>query len=79
MSTMNISLPEALKSFVDSQVADGDYTSSSEYVRDILRKEQDRIRLQRLLLEGMESELIDEPMDASYFARLKQRIAEKNR
>src|SRR5437764_9313269 len=45
MSTMNISLPEALRSFVDSQVSDGDYTSSSEYVRELLRKEQDRVRL----------------------------------
>jgi len=76
---MNISLPEGLKSFVDTQVSEGDYTSSSEYVRELLRKEQDRIRLRRLLLEGMESELLEEPMDASYFARLKQRITEKNR
>ena len=35
MSTMNISLPDSLKSFVDGQVSDGDYTSSSEYVREL--------------------------------------------
>ncbi len=77
MSTMNISLPETLKSFVDSQVSDGDYTSSSEYMRELLRKEQDRVRLRRLILDGMESELIDEPMDSRYFDKLRKRITEK--
>lgn len=79
MSTMNISLPDELRSFVDSQVSDGNYTSSSEYVRELLRKEKDRVRLRRLLLEGMESELIDEPMDSSYFDKFRKRIAEKRK
>lgn len=74
---MNISLPEALKSFVDSQVSDGDYGSSSEYLRDLIRKEQDRVRLRRLIMDGMESELIEEPLDARYFEKLRKRIAEK--
>ena len=77
MTTMNISLPEALKSFVDSQVSEGDYTSSSEYMRELLRKEKDRVHLRRLLMEGIESELIDEPMDDRYFDNLRKRIAEK--
>lgn len=75
MSTMNISLPETLKSFIDSQVSDGNYGSSSEYLRDLLRKEQDRVRLRRLLIDGIESELIEEPMDARYFDKLRKRIA----
>lgn len=77
MTTMNISLPDSLKSFVDGQVSNGDYTSSSEYVRELLRKEQDRIKLRKLILEGMESELIDEPMDEQYFEKLGKRISEK--
>ena len=76
MSTMNISLPDTLRSFVDTQVADGDYGSSSEYVRELLRKEKDRVRLRALLMDGIESELIDEPMDARYFDNLRNRIAE---
>lgn len=79
MSTMNISLPDELRSFVDSQVSGGDYTSSSEYVRELLRKEKDRVRLRRLLLDGMESELIDEPMDSQYFDKLRKRISEKQK
>jgi len=77
MSTMNISLPETLRSFVDTQVTEGDYGSSSEYVRELLRKEQDRVRLRRILMDGFESEFSDEPMDSQYFDKLRKRIAEK--
>ena len=52
MSTMNISLPDSLKSFVDEQVSDRGYGTSSEYVRELIRKDQDRQRLRGLLLAG---------------------------
>ena len=55
MSTMNISLPEALRSFVERQVNARGYSSSSEYVRELIRKDQDRQRLRGLLLEGAAS------------------------
>lgn len=70
---MNISLPEALKSFVDTQVSDGDYTSSSEYLRELIRKEQDRVRLRRLILEGASSELSDSAFDQGYFEKLRKK------
>lgn len=73
MSTMNISLPEALRSFVDSQVSDGDYTSSSEYVRELLRREKDRVRLRELIMEGGASPLNEKPLDADYFENLRKR------
>lgn len=73
MSTMNISLPETLKSFVDSQVADGSYGSSSEYVRELLRKEKDRVRLRELIMEGGASPLGEKPLDAEYFEKLRKR------
>ncbi len=73
MSTMNISLPETLKSFVDSQVSDGDYGSSSEYVRELLRREKDRIRLRELIMEGGASPLNEKPLDAEYFESLRKR------
>ena len=52
---MNISLPEALKSFVDQQVRARGYRSSSEYVRELIRNGQDRQPLRGLLLEGAAS------------------------
>jgi len=50
MSTMNISLPDTLKSFVDEQVSQRGYGTSSEYVRELIRKDQDRLQLRQLLL-----------------------------
>ena len=74
MSTMNISLPETLRSFVDEQVADGSYSSSSEYVRDLLRKEQDRVRIRELLLKGGASPLSDAVWDAKHFEKMRERL-----
>jgi len=74
MSTMNISLPETLKSFVDTQVTDGSYTSSSEYVRELLRKEKDRVRLREMLLEGAASPISETVWDAEYFEEMRQKI-----
>ncbi len=73
MSTMNISLPESLKSFVDEQVSQRGYGTSSEYVRELIRKDQDRQRLRGLLLAGAESPLTS-PVDAAYFEGLRDRI-----
>lgn len=79
MSTMNISLPETLRSFVDSQVSDGDYGSSSEYVRELLRKEQDRVRLREMLLEGAASPLSENVWNAEYFEKMRQRVKAKKK
>ena len=73
MSTMNISLPEALKSFVDHQVSARGYSSSSEYVRELIRKDQDRQHLRALLLEGAASPPTV-TADADYFGRLRDRV-----
>ena len=54
MTTMNVSLPDSLKAFVDEQVAARGYGSSSEYVRELIRRDQDRQQLQALLLAGEE-------------------------
>ena len=56
MTTMNISLPEALKAYVDEQVARHRYGSTSEYVRELIRRDLDRTSLRDLLLEGARSE-----------------------
>lgn len=69
MSTMNISLSEGLKAFVDERVADGGYVTNSEYIRELIRRDQDRERLRNLLLEGAASPLIE--AGDSFFAELR--------
>jgi antitoxin ParD1/3/4 len=60
MQTMNISLPDPLKKFVDGQIAEGRYGTVSEYIRELIREDEKRKaqeRLEALLLEGLESEV----------------------
>ena len=73
MGTMNISLPDALKSFVDEQVSQRGYGTSSEYVRELIRKDQDRQQLRSLLLAGASSNPAA-PADAGYFDGLRERV-----
>jgi antitoxin ParD1/3/4 len=55
MATMNISLPDDLKAFVDAQVAEHAYGSTSEYLRELIRKQRDLAKLRAMLLEGFNS------------------------
>ena len=41
MATMNISVPDPMKDFVQAQINEGKYASSSDYVRDLIRKDQE--------------------------------------
>ena len=58
MQSMNISLPDPLKQFVDCQIAQGRYSSVSEYVRELIRADEKRKaeeHLEAKLLEGLNS------------------------
>ena len=77
MSTMNISLPESLKTFVDEQVSSRGYGTSSEYVRELIRKDQERLQLRSLLLAGAGSAPAGEA-DAAYFAGLRARAGRRS-
>ena len=73
MSTMNVSLPNELKSFVDERVGHGGFGSTSEYVRDLIRRDQERERLRGLLLDGAASS--PGPIaDDSYFESLRTHV-----
>ncbi len=62
-STINISLPEPLKTYVDAQIEAGDYGTPSEYVRNLILDDRER-RLQRLEAELTEATR-GEPLDIS--------------
>ncbi len=59
MTTINISLPDQMKDFVDEQVGDGGYVSPSDYFQALLLEEQKRKaeqKLEGLLQEGLATE-----------------------
>lgn len=68
MATMNVSLPDAMKSWVEDQTRGGRYSNASDYVRDLIRRDQDRsakiAALQKAIDEGLESGVSDRPVDA---------------
>lgn len=59
MATMNVSLPEAMKKWVEKQVRTGRYSNTSDYVRDLIHRDQEQAmriaHMQALVTEGMES------------------------
>ncbi len=76
MATMNISLSDDLRDFIEERVANGGYMTSSEYVRDVLRRERERENLRAMIVEGAQSELGPEANEA-YFDALRERIRPK--
>ena len=67
MATMNISLPAQMKAWVEAQTADGRYANSSDYVRDLIRKEQVKAEKiahwQKLIDEGRASGISNRTME----------------
>ncbi len=67
---MSFALPESMRSYIDSRVSDGSYGNTSEYLRELIRRDQDEqaaLKLQNLIAEGLASgssrELTDEVVE----------------
>ncbi|MCD2172846.1 type II toxin-antitoxin system ParD family antitoxin [Rhizobium sp. C4] len=78
MATMNVSLPDPMKVWVESQTDNGRYSNASDYVRDLIRKDQERQAaisiLQNAIDEGLASGK-PQPFDPATF---KQRMREQH-
>lgn len=59
MTTMNVSLPQPMKQWVEKQAESGRYSNASDYVRDLIRRDQERAAkiagMQDLVAEGLRS------------------------
>jgi len=80
MSTMNISLPEEMRSWVEEEVQRGGFASASEYFRQLLRdararqdEQAQRARLQAFLIQGIESGQVQDA-DASWWEALRSEV-----
>jgi antitoxin ParD1/3/4 len=60
MTSLNISLPDPLKSYVEDRVASGDFGTPSEFIRNLIRQDKDfrRSRLEAELLDALQSRAI---------------------
>lgn len=79
MATMNMSLPDPLKQFVDEEVREGGFASTSDYMRDLIRQRQ-RAKaeetLRRLIAEGLASGPA-EPVTKETFAQMRKELRER--
>ncbi|HEU4812926.1 MAG TPA: type II toxin-antitoxin system ParD family antitoxin [Xanthomonadaceae bacterium] len=79
MATMNMSLPDQLKDFVDEEVREGGYASTSDYMRDLIRQRQRSKSaefLRQLIAEGLASGPA-EPVGPKYFDRMRERARKR--
>ena len=78
MATMNISLPNAMKQWVEQQAQSGRYSNSSDYMRDLIRRDQDKAvkiaNMQALVTEGIESGVGTRTMEMLRVAAQKQSL-----
>ena len=80
LASLNISLPQTLKDYVEAQVKAGGYSTPSEYLRELLRQDQKQRaeeRLEALLLEGLKS---GEPIEITpeYWENKRRQLIERH-
>lgn len=67
MTNMNVSLPNEMKEWIVSRTETGRYGNSSDYIRDLIRRDQQReakrAHLQNLITEGLESGICEQSLD----------------
>lgn len=79
MKSINISLPDAMRTYVEEQVVNGNYSTISEYFRELVRQDRERKaqeRLEALLLEGIASGQATS-MTAQDWQDIRQAVREK--
>ena len=76
MATMNVSLPDPMKDWVETQTRTGRYANASDYVRDLIRRDQERndkiVAMQRFVDDGLKSGVSHRSMDEIFAAGLER-------
>jgi len=76
MTSLNISLPKVVKQYLETRVKEGDYSTPSEYIRNLVREDQKRRakeHIEEMLLAGMASGS-PIPADARFWKQIRTRI-----
>jgi antitoxin ParD1/3/4 len=84
MAQLNLSLPPALKDWVDTKVAEGRYSSASDYMRDLVRRDLESAMtetewLRGLVAEGLASGVVDEEPETVIENIIARRRAKTNK
>jgi antitoxin ParD1/3/4 len=76
MATLNISLPDSMRAFVDSEVASGDYGTASAYMQQLIRRDKRRAEVRQMILDGIASESVGE-FDDAFRQEMRERASGK--
>ncbi|MEZ6233976.1 MAG: hypothetical protein R3B68_07280 [Phycisphaerales bacterium] len=84
LTSMNVSLPESLREFVQERLGTAGFANASEYVRHLIRQDRDRVesRLAELIEEGLDSGaavVADDRFWAGLDRRVEARVAQMRR
>ena len=74
MATLNISMPNEMRAFIEARVNTGEYQSASDYLRDLIRHDREKTEL--LLVEGLESGTA-RPLDMAALRKRAQALLEQ--
>ena len=81
MATMNVSLPDPMKTWIEARLKDGSFSNTSDYVRHLIRRDQERAQAMETLQQAIDDGLKSgdpEPFDFKTFkARMRQKHARK--
>jgi antitoxin ParD1/3/4 len=72
MAQMNVSIPDKLKGWAEARVAEGRYSSTSDYVRDLVRRDQEREEKMRALRAAIDEGLASGVSDRDPFEYLEE-------
>ncbi|MFC3693322.1 ribbon-helix-helix domain-containing protein [Chenggangzhangella methanolivorans] len=78
MATMTLSMPDAMKEWIEAETAKGDYASTSDFMRDLVRRERER-REPRMTLEELQQRLAEASASGPGDRTIEEIIAEGDR
>lgn len=82
MATMNVSLPTSMKEWVEAQTETGRYANASDYVRDLIRRDQERndkiAVMQRFVDDGLKGGIGTRSSDALFSAAIQRAAAPRS-
>lgn len=81
MATMNVSLPDPMKTWIEARLKDGKFSNTSDYVRDLIRRDQERTEaiatLQKAIDDGVNSGAAEEIDMKAFKLRMRERYVAK--
>lgn len=81
MATMNVSLPDPMKTWIDARLKDGSFSNTSDYVRHLIRRDQERAQAIEVLQQAIDDGLKSgdpQPFDFKTFkAQMREKYARK--